>query len=330
MITIDASKGGGQVLRTALTLATALNKPVEITGIRANRPNPGLQPQHLACINALAELAGAKTSGASQHSTKIEFTPSGKINEIKNIDVGTAGSVCLVAQCLLPVMLSSEKEFEVEITGGTHVNWSPSFEYFNEVFLPALRTMGCFTTTELIRNGFYPVGGGKIILKTNPSKFKSIKLLERGALKKITGESFSTTSIASVAGKQKTSLLRGLVDFELKVTEKNSDADSPGSFVFLKAEYENAIAGFTSLGERMKPSETVAKEAADALRDFNTSTYAVDEHLADQLMIYCAIAKGKTIINAKATEHIQSNASTINALFEKEVASVKDGEIRFR
>jgi len=170
VIDLDCSIGGGQVLRTGLALATVLKKLVEFDNIRSNRPKPGLQAQHLAGVRALEQM-GAKTKGAEIGSQKLSFTPPERIDFDKiSLDIGTAGSITLVMQTLLlPLAFSGEKRI-VEIKGGTHVSWSPPFDYFQKVFLPSAAKFGLHAECILKKHGFYPQGNGAVEITVHPCK----------------------------------------------------------------------------------------------------------------------------------------------------------------
>lgn len=169
-IEIDGSlgEGGGQVLRTSLTLSAVTGQPVWIEKIRAGREKPGLKRQHLTCVKAVAEICGAKVSEIGVGSGELEFIP----GEIKggdyHFDVGTAGSVTLVAQTVLPVLLKADTPSTVTITGGTHVPFAPIWEFFAETYLPELRRIGARIEAELVACGFYPAAGGVVKLKVWP------------------------------------------------------------------------------------------------------------------------------------------------------------------
>ena len=173
MLEIDGSigEGGGQVLRTALSVACVLGKPVRITNIRAGRETPGLRAQHLTVCKLLAEITGGKLSGASLGSSEITFSP-GKISGGGySFDIGTAGSCTLLLQSALPVLLSAKGECLLKIRGGTHVRGAPTYDYFSEVFLPAVKKFGAECGAKMLKAGFYPKGGGEIEVRCSPSKF---------------------------------------------------------------------------------------------------------------------------------------------------------------
>ncbi|MEM4255551.1 MAG: RNA 3'-terminal phosphate cyclase [Candidatus Norongarragalinales archaeon] len=316
-VKLDCSNGGGQVLRTGLALSTILKTPVEFDNIRASRPKPGLQAQHLAGVKALEKMGG-KTKYAAIGSQKMIFNPPEKIDFGKiNIDIGTAGSITLVMQTLLLPLAFSGAKRTVEIKGGTHVAWSPPFEHFEKVFLPAAAKFGVRAECVLKKHGFYPQGGGVVEITVHPCKqLKPVELLKRGKLKSIEGISAVANLPIEIAGRQKKSSLNTLAvqNVSLKIQSKTVDASGQGTYVFLQANYEHGNAGFSALGEKGKPAERVGEEVARKFLEFQTSDYAVDEHLGDQLIPLTALAQGKSVIRAKKTEHLLSNASACEKL----------------
>lgn len=321
MLIIDGDhlEGGGQILRTSLSLSAILGMPFEINNIRAKRNNPGLQPQHLTAVKAMQKICSAKVEGAQLHSTKLVFSPS-KINGGKYIfDVSdvkeSSGSVGLIFQTVALPLAFSGADSHLILRGGTHVNWSPCFEYLDGIFLPTARRMGFVCELKINKYGYYPIGGGEMeALIGNIGKLAGIDLNSPGTLEKITGSSVVSSLPEEIAKRQKSEALKELVDFscEKKIDVKNTPSPGKGTMLFLKAIHSNSVAGFFSLGEIGKKAEIVGKEAADRLVEFEKSGAALDEHLADQLLLYAALAQGKTrFVAGKITNHLLSNAHTI-------------------
>ena len=272
---------------------------------------------------------GGKAEGAQTGSQKISYTPPEKIDFEKiSLDIGTAGSVTLVMQTLLlPLAFSGEKR-TVELTGGTHVAWSPPFEYFEKVFIPAAAKFGIRAECSLKKYGFYPQGGGIAEIIVHPcEKLKPAEFLERGELKSIEGISAAANLPAEIAERQKKSALKQLVaqDISPKIKVESVNAEGQGTFVFLQANYGNSIAGFSALGEKGKPAEKVGEEVAQKFLEFNNSAEAVDEHLGDQLIPLMALAEGKSAIRTKKTEHLLANIAVCEKLLD--VRFTVDGSI---
>lgn len=315
MISIDGSfgSGGGQILRTALALSALTQNSFELKNIRQNRPNPGLQAQHCTCVSASRKICSAKVDGNEVGSQNLVFQP----NKVKaggySFDVGTAGSVSLVFQSLFLPLALAGKESRIKITGGTHVKWAPTADYVEKVFLPSIHSQSAF---RVLQNGFYPQGGGFVDAEIKPLELKPLRFLERGKLKKIAGVSAVANLPLEIAKRQKLSALKKLSGFDAKIAEEIAVAISPGTFLFLLAEYENAIAGFSALGEKGKRAEAVGSEAADAFLRFDSSSACIDEHLGDQLIPFMALAKGKSEISALLTPHLLTNVKTCEQFLE--------------
>lgn len=304
-------EGGGQILRTALTLSAILGVPLHINHIRGRRKKPGLRPQHLMAVNALAAATGARVEGARADSHELIFEP----EEVRGGDfrfhIGTAGSTGLVLQTLIPVLLFAKSPSRVQIIGGTHVPWSPPFHYLKAVFLPALKKMGGQVSLEIVTWGWYPKGRGRIQASIeHTTTLKAIELSRRGRLVTVHILSAVSNLPLSIAERQRDRALRRIENLELNATISVEDAPSPGqgTFLFLAAQFEGAMGGFSSLGRRGKRAEEVADEACDQFMEFLGTKAACDAHLSDQLVPYMALAKGRsTLITHRITEHLLTN-----------------------
>ncbi|MFH1200104.1 MAG: RNA 3'-terminal phosphate cyclase [Candidatus Micrarchaeota archaeon] len=337
MIEIDGSLhgGGGQVLRTALSLSVALQKPFRITNIRASRPNPGLAAQHITAVRACAAISRAKMEGDSLGSRELVFSPNGIVAGDYSFDVSavnpSAGSAVLVLQSILPPLLYAPGRSRVSIIGGTHVPWSPCYDYAEKVFLPAIARIGAAASASLQRRGFYPSGAGKITAQIEPldtgRALSPFVLESRGILKSVSGESVASSLPLSIAERQKSAALSALAPLQCgkKISCQRGESASPGTFAFLAADYGNTCEGFFSLGAKGKSAEAVGKEAAGALLKFDSSAASVDEHLADQLLAYCALAQGESKFTVpEVTAHFTANAETVK-LFLPGVKISSDG-----
>lgn len=309
MIVIDGSygEGGGQILRLSVALSCITGEDVKIVNIRAKRENPGLRPQHMTSIKAAEHICGAYTEGLNIGSTEIIFKPS-TINP-RNVlfDVGTAGSVTLVLQTILPILAFSERRVEMELRGGTDVPWSPPIDYVRYVMIPILSKMGYQVEIEVVRRGHYPKGGGLVKVRTlnNPKTFKALNLLERGALKIVRGVSHCVRLPKDVALRQAESArnyligrgFREPIDISLEFYESGKDPHlGPGSGIVLWAEAEHSVLGGDALGARGKRAETVGIEAAEKLvRDLSYGV-ALDRHMSDNIMIYLALSDGPSAV----------------------------------
>jgi len=314
MLHLDGSygEGGGQILRTALALAAVMGVPVRIERIRAGRAKPGLRPQHLTAVEALARSSQAEVTGAFLGSQTLTFKPGAPQGGRYLFDVaaktGSAGAVSLIAQALLPPLLMARTPSTVILKGGTHVPWSPPVHYLSQVFLPALAELGATVGLTLERWGWYPKGGGEVSLKITPAR--TLTGVEWGT--PAAPVAFQALSAAvkvpeHVARRQATRLTARLKD-SVPVEISPASGLDPGSFVFLWG----PRAGFSALGARGKPAEQVADEVADAYLAFRASGAAVDPHLADQMLLYLALARGRSrFTTAAVTSHLLTNVWVI-------------------
>jgi RNA 3'-terminal phosphate cyclase (ATP) len=326
VIRIDGSygEGGGQILRTALSLSACLKTPFEIYNIRKGRRRVGLLPQHLTSVNAVAKICNAEVSGATLNSTSLIFKPNNVEPGNYEFNVaeerGSAGAVTLVAQAILPVLTSTKSH--VVLQGGTHVPFSPLYDYLSEVLVPYLKQHGISIDTKLVQYGFFPVGRGKVTIDFNINpKPKSLgSVLERGSLKKLKLISRVANLPIAIADRQRNQFISLLEkDFPMTKVETQTEvlrAACPGTYLFLKAEFEHITAGFCSLGERGKPAETVATEVYQDYKSYLlTKNCVFDYHLADQICIFLALSRFRTgnqaepfiIKTDKMTQHLQTN-----------------------
>jgi len=311
-------EGGGQILRTGLALSSLRGQPVIIDHIRANRKTPGLRPQHLVAVNALATITGARVEGARVGSTELLFDPVGIKAGTYRFHIGTAGSIGLVLQALIPVLLFGNEPSHVEITGGTHVPWSPPFHYLQSVFSPVLKAMGGQVHLEITKWGWYPKGGGAVRASVHPTGgLKAIRSTHRGRLQAIQVCSAASNLPPHIAERQRDQALTRLAYLGITPHSSIENAPSPGqgTALFLLAHFEGIVAGFTSLGTRGKRAEAVADDACDEFIGFLDAGAAIDRHLADQLVLYMALAEGySTFLTEKITEHLLTNIWVIERL----------------
>lgn len=344
MIEIDGSlgEGGGQVLRTALSLSCLFQKPFRIFNIRKSRKKPGLMPQHLTCVRAAQLLSHATVNGDHTGSVELEFTPGSVQGGNFLFDIGTAGSTALVLQTLIPALAFAKEKSVVTLKGGTHVPFSPSYDYVKEVFLPFLERLGIRIDLSIESYGFYPKGGGKITAELMPSTaVKSLRAAERGRVLDLAGYSGVGNLPLSIAERQRNALMEklqsGIRGLESLVHLELINATTPGqgTFVFLKAETEDSLAGFTSLGERGKRAELVGEEAAVDFLEYYGTNAALDPFLADQIVLYLSLSKEESVFTAsRITEHLTTNLRVIslfhNFRYSVEGEIGKPGEIRIQ
>jgi RNA 3'-terminal phosphate cyclase (ATP) len=310
-IEIDGSfgEGGGQILRTSLSLSCITGCPLRIFNIRKGRKKPGLMPQHITCVNAISEICNAEVSGNEIGSMELLFIPK-KINHGNYaFDIKTAGSSSLVLQTLLPPLILTDEPSQITIKGGSHVPFSPTYHYIAEVFIPMLNRIGIKLDCSINKYGFYPKGGGEVKFRTFPvEKIKGLNLTSRGNLLSIHGYSGISHLPMSIAQRQKDSLLKKIHPLSAEIEVLNVSSPGEGSFVFLRVEYENTIAGFSSLGKRGKPAEQVGEEAALEFMNFHNTTACLDPHLCDQIIIYLSLSQeDSTLTTSRITQHLITN-----------------------
>ncbi|WP_461866788.1 RNA 3'-terminal phosphate cyclase [Thermococcus sp.] len=320
MIVIDGSygEGGGQILRTSIALSVITEKPVKIVKIRANRPNPGLRPQHLHGILALKELSNARVKGAKVGSTVLEFIPGKAEPKHVRVPIKTAGSITLVLQALLPAMAFTGGSFE--ITGGTDVPWSPPVDYLKNVTLYPLGRMGIEAELEIRRRGHYPKGGGLVTGRVEPwEERKPLEALEWGHIDRFAGVSHATNLPAHVAERQARAArkrLKSLYSVPVEIEREVSRSLGPGSGIVVWAETDSLRLAGDALGKRGKPAEVVGREAADELIAQLTPRRAVDRFLGDQLIPFLAFAGGEIGVT-EITSHLVTNVWVVEQFLGK-------------
>jgi RNA 3'-terminal phosphate cyclase (ATP) len=312
-IQIDGSygEGGGQILRTSLSLAAMTGQAVEIVNVRAGRTKPGLQPQHLTAVRAAAALCDAALEGDFVGSARLLFRPQSPPRPDRyRFEIGTAGATTLVAQTALLPLAHAATGAHVTVVGGTHVPHAPAAEYLEAVFLPALRRAGLEARFAYPRAGFFPKGGGEIeidIPGSPPSR--PLDFTERGKLRSLTAFVVTGELPEHVAERGAAAVTEALRRVGRKATIERRDRPShgPGAAVVLAAECDGGFAGFTALGQRGKPMEQVVKEACVEFMAWWKTGAPCDEHLADQLVLPMALAAGESRWTTPAvTEHLRT------------------------
>lgn len=327
MIEIDGSygEGGGQLVRTAVALSAVTGKEVKVTNIRKNRPNPGLKQQHLKALETAARICGARVSGLSPGSSELFFAPV----EIKggkyDIDIGTAGSITLLLQCLMPALPFAKEKVELTIIGGTDVAWSPTTDYLQHVTFEALEQLGYAGSVTLKERGYYPRGGGKVsavfepcrlhgfhFRKTQEKKRAGKNLISEEDLHggqsqegEITGISHASNLPAHVPARQAEAAESLLIEagYGSHIDVQSHESFSTGSGITLWTGY----CGGSALGERGLPAEKVGRRAAEEVISESRTSAAVDIHLADQLIPYMALAGNSSYTVRELTLHAATN-----------------------
>jgi RNA 3'-terminal phosphate cyclase (ATP) len=320
-------EGGGQIVRTAISLAALFDKEVKITKIRDNRPKPGLQAQHAAAIQAVASISNAETEGSGIGSRELVFRPRGRVAGKFSLDVGTAGSVPLILQAIMPAAAYAPGRVDFDLTGGTDVPWSPTIDYLRLVELPILRLMGYAASLRVGRRGHYPKGGGRVEMSIEPAGgLRAFRVLERGSLIEVEGISHCVKLPSHVAQRQASAAKQrleseGVRPVNIAVEAYPPDRDmhrGPGSSITLAILFSCGIVlGSDSLGQRGKPAERVGEEAAARLLTEFKSDATLDRHMGDIIIPYMAVASGQSIMRvSEITKHMLTNIKVTETVAE--------------
>jgi RNA 3'-terminal phosphate cyclase (ATP) len=302
-IMIDGSRGegGGQIVRSSLALSMLTGKPVTIENMRARREKPGLRPQQLTAVQAAASLCGAEISGAVVGASTLHFRPGPVKPGPYRFNVGTAGSTTLVLQTVLPPLFVADAKSEIILEGGTHNPGAPIFEFLQSAYLPLINRMGPRVIVELERPGFYPAGGGRMIVSVEPQPvLRGFTLLERG-------ETIETTVQAIVANLPQHIAIREVdrIIQELRWSPENGsnlrvDAYGPGNAVWAKIKSQHVTEVFASYGRLGVRAEQVADEVVGQVSSYLSTAAAVGPYLADQLLLPLGISAWQSVSSGLA------------------------------
>ncbi len=321
-ITINGShnEGGGQILRTALALSLATRTAFRIENIRAGRKQPGLQAQHLAAVRAAAQVGWAEVGGDELGSQKVTFVPKDIVPGEYKFSVGTAGSTTLVLQTVLPALMLASKPSSLTLEGGTHNTAAPPYDFLAKTFVAILKRIGANVDMELLAYGFYPAGGGvmKVAIQP-PSEFRRLELTNRGKPGYRTARALIANLPRHIAERELAVIAQRLSwpPSSLKIEPVSSRG--PGNVVLLEVGSENITEVFTGFGERGVRAETVAENVVQDTRRYLASEAAVGEHLADQLLLPMALAKGGVFTTLPLSRHSQTNIDTIGRFLSTKI-----------
>ena len=320
MIRIDGSfgEGGGQILRSSLSLSLVTGRPFRIENIRANRQKPGLLRQHLTAVQAAEEVGCAEVEGAWLGSKALTFRP-GKVRAGDfRFAIGTAGSGTLVLQTILPALITAAEPSRIEIEGGTHNPAAPPFDFLERSFIPLIERMGPKVKPQLQRYGFYPAGGGRLVVEITPSDvLKPIKLEDRGEITRQRATALVANLTYHIARRELDTVGKLLNwDAELLRCEDTKNSVSPGNVVTIELSSSAVTEIFTAFGKLGVSAEEVAKDAAEQARRYLHSSAAVGEHLADQLLLPLALAGGGSFSAVSLNMHARTNMKVIEQFLQ--------------
>lgn len=331
VIELDGAIGGGQVLRSALSLSMVTGRAFRIGQIRARRSRPGLLRQHLTAVMAAAEVCGARICGAHLDSQALSFEPGViRAGDFK-FAIGTAGSCTLVLQTLLPALMRAPQASRVTISGGTHNPLAPPTDFLSRSWLPLLRRMGGDVELDVLRHGFVPAGGGEIAVRVQPSSLMRLDLCERG-------EAISRQALALTAGLAPTVAQRELNHVAKRLNWPSDalqhvtidPARGPGNVLLLEYAFEHVTEVFSAFGRVSLRAEKVADAAINQAADWLRSDAAVAEHLADQLLLPMALAGGGSFTTPRMTDHLRSNIEVIQLFLPVRIDCQEEGSDRLR
>ncbi|MFO0593182.1 MAG: RNA 3'-terminal phosphate cyclase [Polyangiaceae bacterium] len=334
MITIDGSsgEGGGQILRTSLALSLVTGTPVRVTGIRKRRSKPGLLRQHLTAVRAATEIGDAEVTGDALLSTEVTFHPRAVLTGARTFAIGTAGSTTLVLQTVLPALLLAKEPTTLTLTGGTHNPMAPSFDHLARAYLPQVERMGPRIAASLEQAGFFPAGGGRIVVHVTPAKkLAPLDLLERGEVRRVTG-------VATVANLPSSIALREIASARaiLDVPERGfrpevlRDVAGPGNVVTLTVESAHVTEVFTAFGERNVRAEVVGEKVAQETKAYLEAGVPVGEHLADQLLLPMALAGKGTFRTLAPSSHTTTHAELLEKILGVRTRIDRETEATYR
>lgn len=328
VVDIDGSvgEGGGQVLRSSLTLSAITGKPVQLRKIRAKRRKPGLMRQHLTAVRAAAQICNARVEGAEPGSTELRFTPRALRAGEVHAAVGTAGSACLVLQTILPALLRAEAASTVVVEGGTHNPLAPPYDFLVETFFPVLARMGAAVEARLVRPGFYPAGGGRIEVTIHPPpRLTPIVLTERRGEVKLSGQVLLVNLPQVIATREVEALEEklGLPASDVEVDVRH-EGPGPGNVVMVRACSDDHCEVFAGFGERsVSVARLVGALSAECNR-YLAASAPVGVHLADQLIVPFALAGGGEFATVGLSAHTSTNIEVTQKFLDVPIRSERE------
>jgi RNA 3'-terminal phosphate cyclase (ATP) len=303
---IDGSygEGGGQILRSAVTLSCITKIPIQIENIRKNRRVPGLRPQHITAIKILSKICNAEVQGLNTGSTSIKFFPKNLENNTLSEDIGTAGSISLILQVLIPAVSISKKSLELSIIGGTDVPWSPTCNFTKYVLSEAYSRMGVNFSMEISKRGYYPKGGGLVKVKIYPlKKLKPISLTQRKTKSVKLFCSYSNLSSERIKNEvEQTENFLKDADFSIESEIKEEIALNKGGSIMIYSQDSSSIIGYDAL------TDTTAEISKRISKKFIRNNLGVDNYLSDMIVLPASLIDETSFYRIKEiTKHLETN-----------------------
>lgn len=337
MIRIDGSfgEGGGQILRYAACFAAATSEKVEVYNIRAKRPNPGLRPQHLAVLNIMKKIFGGEVYGAKVGSTKVVFNYGDETIDKIVYNVGTAGSITLIMQSIIPALSTRKIKTSIRLIGGTDVKWSPTTDYMKYAYKTLIEKFGVKIDINIIRRGYYPRGEGIVDIEIECNGLKKVVITERGEIDNIKVRSVVSNLPRNISIRQTTVVKNTLnkynlinkMELEEEILGKNG-AIGPGVSLLVvgrNSKY-NTYSGGDSIGEKGKPAEKVGQEAVTRFLEWYTSGAAIDVFQGDMIIPYIALSGGGEYTSPSYTRHMESALYVMKEVLRKKYEVTKINE----
>lgn len=327
-----SGEGGGQILRTALSLSLCLQRPFRIENIRLRRRKPGLQRQHLAAVRAAAAIGRAEVRGAELGSTALDFSPAAIAGGDYRFDIGSAGSTILVLQTLLLPLLLADAPSRLTLLGGTHNPLAPSFEFLQQAFLPLLARMGARVELELQRPGYYPLGDGEVRAYIYPCpSLQPLYLEQRGTIRRIRAVATLSRLPGHIAERELQTVAAGLgLEPEALAVQQEQRARSPGNALQVTVESEACTEVFTGIGQRGLPAEAVAERVVLQVQRYLAAGVPVGPYLADQLLPPLALAGGGAFLTVAPDRHTPTNIAVIRRFLPLPVSTTELAPERWR
>lgn len=335
LLVIDGSagEGGGQLLRTSLALSIITGRPFSLERIRAGRKKPGLMRQHLTCVKAAALICNAEVEGATVGSTEITFRPGPVTGGIHHLDIGSAGSVSLVLQTIAFPLMHAREAAEIKVRGGTHALWAPPYPFLEVSWLPLVQRAGGRIALELKSAGFYPAGGGEVVLKTEPTdEWKALHLGAPSVLAPLDLTAIVSQLSEGIARRELAAAAELLADSKVTLSSAMVKSPGPGNAMWLVArdEVTNIANVFSGIGDPGVKAEDIGESVAKSFLAWRASGTSVEEHLADQVMLPIVMSGAGSYTTNVLSLHSKTNLEVIHAFTEKRFRcfQIADDQVR--
>ena len=324
MLEIDGAygEGGGQILRNAVAFSILTNKPIKVINIRENRPNPGIKAQHYIAIKSIKDIFNAEVRGLEIGSVELIFKPGDIKPGLYKFDIGTAGSITLVFQAIILACTGAKKKLTINLCGGTDVKSSPSWDYFENIYIPLIKKMGITVFPQLINRGYYPRGGGEATITVYPcEKLNPLKLANTKESNHIQGKINISNLADNIGTRIKHTIIKNLLinNFNASILIDKKSSLSPGVGATLWINSKNTILGSTVIGEKSISSEELGQSVVMNILKEIQSGATLDVRAFDQILPFMILAKknGKSLCKiSKLSNHASTNIWLAKKFFD--------------